>query len=304
MIMSHPFELTTPTPDLPLLHQGKVREIYAIDTDHLLLVASDRVSAFDVVLPSSIPGKGTLLTQLSRFWFERTQHIIPNHLTDLSLSEVLDSSDVAEALAPRSMIVKRLKPLPIEAIVRGYLVGSGFKDYVMTSKIGGQTLPAGLEQAARLPATLFTPSTKATAGDHDINISFETLSGTIGDALAKQVRDVSLTLYAHASDHARSAGIILADSKFEFGLDQNNTLVLMDELFTPDSSRFWPAESYRTGISPPSYDKQIIRDYLETLDWDKTAPGPALPSSVIRSTQSRYNDAWQALTGAHDEICG
>lgn len=302
--MNHPFELTTPIPDLPLLHQGKVREIYQVDADHLLFVASDRISAFDVVLPSSIPGKGALLTQISRFWFDKTAHIVPNHLTDLSLHEVLDDAEVADALAPRSMIVKRLKPLPVEAIVRGYLVGSGWKDYVMTSRVSGQTLPAGLEQAARLPTTLFTPSTKASVGDHDVNISFEVMSDTLGLALAAQVREVSLALYAHASDHARSCGIILADSKFEFGLDQNDSLVLMDELFTPDSSRFWPAESYRTGISPPSYDKQIIRDYLETLDWDKTAPGPSLPVSVIRSTQNRYNDAWQALTGADHEICG
>lgn len=302
--MNHPFELTTPIPDLPLLHQGKVREIYQVDADHLLFVASDRISAFDVVLPSSIPGKGALLTQISRFWFEKTAHIVPNHLTDLSLHEVLDDAEVADALAPRSMIVKRLKPLPVEAIVRGYLVGSGWKDYVMTSRVSGQTLPAGLEQAARLPTTLFTPSTKASVGDHDVNISFEVMADTLGQALAAQVREVSLALYAHASDHARSCGIILADSKFEFGLDQNDSLVLMDELFTPDSSRFWPAESYRTGISPPSYDKQIIRDYLETLDWDKTAPGPSLPASVIRSTQNRYNDAWQALTGAQHEICG
>ncbi len=301
--MTPTFDSDYPDPGLPLVHQGKVRDVYAIGDSHLLFVASDRISAFDVVLPCTIPGKGKLLTQISRFWFEKTRDIVSNHMTDLELSDVLENAELANELAPRSMVVRRLKPLPVEAIVRGYLVGSGWKDYLITGKVSGHTLPIGLQQACRLPSTLFTPSTKASVGDHDINISMKQMAELIGDDLTRQVEEVSLALYEFASAHAIDRGIILADSKFEFGLDDNNSLVLMDELFTPDSSRFWPVEDYQTGISPPSFDKQVIRDYLETLDWNKADPGPELPAAIIKRTQLRYNEAWQKLTGNDDEIC-
>ncbi len=281
---------------LPLLHRGKVRDVYAIDEQHLLMVASDRLSAFDVVLPDAIPGKGEILTQLSNFWFARTSNIVQNHLTGISLDEVLIAEQAAD-LAQRAVVVQRLKPVPAEAIVRGYLIGSGWKDYQANGKLCGIELPPGLRQAEQLPEPIFTPSSKAQAGDHDENISFSTMQQLTGDDVADQVRKVSLELYHQAAAHALKCGIIIADTKFEFGLDADNNLVLMDEIFTPDSSRFWPAADYAPGESPSSYDKQFVRDYLETLDWDKTAPGPKLPQHIIDATLERYQSAYSALTG-------
>ena len=274
---------------LPLVHQGKVRDCFAVGEDHLLMVASDRLSAFDVVLPDPIPGKGELLTRMSRFWFDLTKDIVPNHLAeDLDLAEVLGDAALAERLAPRSMLVKRLEPLPLEAIVRGYLIGSGWKDYQATGALCGIPLPAGLRQADRLPEVLFTPSTKAAVGDHDENVSFEHIVDLVGEARANQVRDVSIRLYETAARHAEPRGVIIADTKFEFGLDADGVLHVMDEVLTPDSSRYWPASQYAPGTSPPSYDKQIIRDYLETLDWDKTPPGPHVPAELIEHTRRQY----------------
>ena len=280
---------------LPLIHQGKVRDCFAIDDDHMLMVASDRLSAFDVVLPDPIPGKGEMLTRLSNYWFGLTQDIVPNHLSDVTIFEVIDDQDLARLLEPRSMVVKRLKPLPLEAVVRAYLIGSGWKDYQRTGQVSGISLPAGLQLADRLPEVIFTPSTKAQMGDHDENIDFATVVESIGQDMADQVRDVSIEVFNAAGQHALSHGVIIADTKFEFGLDKDGTLVLMDEVLTPDSSRFWPAESYRPGISPPSYDKQYVRDYLETLDWDKTAPGPRLPQDVIDATSQKYRDVCERL---------
>lgn len=274
---------------LPLVHQGKVRDCFAVGEDHLLMIASDRLSAFDVVLPDPIPGKGEMLTRISRFWFELTRDIVPNHLADdLDLAEVLGDAGLAERLAPRSMLVKRLDALPVEAIVRGYLIGSGWKDYQATGTLCGIALPDGLRQADRLPEVLFTPSTKAAVGDHDENVSFEHVVEQIGRERAEQVRDVSIRLYDTAARHAEARGVIIADTKFEFGLDETGALRVMDEVLTPDSSRFWPAEQYRPGISPPSFDKQIIRDHLETLDWDKTPPGPHVPANLIEHTRQQY----------------
>jgi len=283
--------------DLPLLHRGKVRDVYSIDDQHLLMVASDRLSAFDVVLPDAIPGKGEILTQLSNFWFERTADIIPNHLVGLDLAEILIEDD-AIRLRRRAIVVKRLKAIPAEAIVRGYIIGSGWKDYHQTGSLCGIKLPADLHQAEQLPVPIFTPSSKATVGDHDENISFAVLQGLIGSELAEQISTVSLKLYNRATKHALQCGIIIADTKFEFGLDVNDNLILMDEIFTPDSSRFWPLSSYVVGQSPPSYDKQFVRDYLETLDWDKTSPGPVLPAAIIKATADRYQSAYNTLTGA------
>ncbi len=282
---------------LPLVNQGKVREIYAIDDDHLLLVTSDRISAFDVVLPSLIPGKGEVLTQVSLFWFDKTAGIVPNQLTTMTLEQALPDPTERRGLEKRSIVAKRLQPLPVEAIVRGYLIGSGWKDYQATGRVCGIDLPTGLQMADRLPEPLFTPSTKAAVGDHDENISFEQTVELLGETLAEQVRDVSLRIYRMAADHARERGIIIADTKFEFGLDDAGTLHLIDEVLTPDSSRFWPADTWRPGISPPSFDKQYVRDYLETLDWDKTAPGPELPAEVIRKTAEKYREAQRLLTG-------
>lgn len=274
---------------LPLVHQGKVRDCFAVGENHLLMVASDRLSAFDVVLPDTIPGKGELLTRMSRFWFDLTQDIVPNHLAqDLDLAEVLGDEALAERLAPRSMLVMRLEPLPLEAIVRGYLIGSGWKDYQASGALCGITLPEGLRQADRLPKPLFTPSTKAAAGHHDENVSFEQVTALIGRERAEQVRDVSVRLYERAARHAEARGVIIADTKFEFGLDQDGTLRVMDEVLTPDSSRFWPADRYHPGTSPPSYDKQIVRDYLESLDWDKTPPAPGIPAGLIEHTRRQY----------------
>jgi len=281
----------------PLIHQGKVRDSFAIDDDHMLIVASDRLSAFDVVLPDPIPGKGEILTRISNFWFRRTRGIIANHLSGIEVSEVIADPHLLNVLRHRSVIVKRLKPLPLEAIVRGYIIGSGWKDYQETGAICGILLPPGLQQAERLPEVIFTPSNKAAAGDHDVNIDFESIAAELGLPLAEKVRDVSIEIYQHAVDYAATRGIIIADTKFEFGLDEDGSLHLMDEVLTPDSSRFWPVESYRPGTSPPSYDKQYVRDYLETLDWDKTPPGPKLPASVIEATAAKYREALERLTG-------
>nr|WP_049726957.1 phosphoribosylaminoimidazolesuccinocarboxamide synthase [Wenzhouxiangella marina] len=287
-----------PRPPLELLHQGKVRDIYAVDDERLLIVASDRLSAFDVVLPDTIPGKGEILTRISNFWFTKFNDHIGNHLLEGDLARVVGNSELADQLRPRSMLVRRLKPLPVEAIVRGYLAGSGWKDYQASGRISGVELPAGLELAGSLPEPIFTPSTKAQVGDHDINIDFARMQSLIGTELALRVRDVSLAIYRRAAAYARDHGIIIADTKFEFGTDDDGELYLIDELLTPDSSRFWPVDQWRLGISPPSFDKQFVRDYLETLDWNKTAPGPKLPPEIIHQTQERYREAARRLMDA------
>jgi phosphoribosylaminoimidazole-succinocarboxamide synthase len=281
----------------PLIHQGKVRDSFAIDDKHMLIVASDRLSAFDVVLPDPIPGKGEILTRISNFWFKRTAAIIPNHLSGIEVEDVIDDPELVEMLRDRAVVVKRLKPIPLEAIVRGYLIGSGWKDYLESGSICNIALPQGLRQADRLPEVIFTPSNKAAAGQHDVNIEFEEIAGLLGRPLAEQVRDISIQIYEHAVEHAVTRGIIIADTKFEFGLDEDGQLRLMDEVLTPDSSRFWPEESYRPGTSPPSYDKQYVRDYLETLDWDKKPPGPTLPANIIEATAAKYREAFERLTG-------
>jgi phosphoribosylaminoimidazole-succinocarboxamide synthase len=284
-------------PDLPLLGRGKVRDIYGVDDNHLLIVTTDRLSAYDVILPDPVPGKGELLTQISLFWFSMMGDIIENQLTDLTVDDVIGDANLSEQLRSRSLVVKRLQPLPVEAVVRGYLIGSGWRDYQATGAVCGIELPTGLEQAAELPAPLFTPATKAEAGEHDINISFAEVEALLGDSLAARVRDVSFEIYERAREYARARGIIIADTKFEFGLDTKGKLYLIDEVLTPDSSRFWPAASYRTGISPPSFDKQYVRDYLDTLDWDQTAPGPNLPAEVATRTAEKYREAFRLLTG-------
>jgi len=277
-----------------LINRGKVRDIYAAGDEHLLIVATDRMSAFDVVLPTPIPGKGAVLTALSAFWFRRMSGVIPNHLADIPLAEFL-SADECRQVEGRGVIVRRLEPLPVEAIVRGYIVGSGWKDYQKTGTVCGHALPTGLQQAQRLPQSLFTPSTKAEVGEHDENVDFDYVTAKVGAELANQVRDVSLKIYAEAREHAAQRGIIIADTKFELGLDPGGRLVLIDEVLTPDSSRFWPADEYRTGISPPSFDKQYVRDYLETLDWDKKAPGPSLPDDIVANTAAKYREAQRRL---------
>ena len=282
---------------LPLLVRGKVRDVYGVGDDHLLIVTTDRLSAFDVILPDPIPGKGAVLTAVSNFWFERTRSLVPNHLAELPLADVLPDNEERAQVEGRAIIVKKLKALPVEAIVRGYLIGSGWKDYQQRGQVCGISLPAGLQLADKLPQAIFTPSTKAAVGDHDENIDFEQTRALLGDELAEQVRDVSLAVYTSCADYALQRGIIIADTKFEFGLDANNRLVLIDEVLTPDSSRFWPADSYAPGSSPASFDKQFVRDYLETLDWDKTSPGPALPPEVIEQTADKYREAQQRLTG-------
>jgi len=281
---------------LEKLHEGKVRDIYAAGADALLIVTTDRLSAFDVVLPDPIPGKGRVLNEISNFWFARTRHIVPNHLTGRSPAELVSDPAERAALAGRSVIVRRLKALPLEAVVRGYLIGSGWKEYQSTGSICGISLPRGLQQAARLPAPLFTPATKAAAGEHDENISFAEAEKLIGAELAARVRDTAIALYEFASAHAARRGIIIADTKFEFGIDESGTLTLIDEALTPDSSRFWPADTYRPGTSPPSFDKQFVRDYLETLDWNKKAPGPKLPAQIIARTSEKYREALRRLT--------
>ncbi len=281
---------------LPLVSRGKVRDIYAVENDKLLIVASDRLSAFDVVLPTPIPGKGWVLTALSNFWFSRTQHIVPNHLISAAQSIALPETAAQVLRDGRAMVVRKLKPLPIEAIVRGYLIGSGWKDYQATGAVCGIELPTGLLQASQLPEPIFTPSTKADIGDHDDNISFHKAAELIGADLAERVKSISLQLYTEAAEHALARGIIIADTKFEFGLDDDGTLTLIDEVLTPDSSRFWPADTYTPGSSPPSFDKQYVRDYLETLDWDKKPPGPALPADVVAKTSEKYHEAFRRLT--------
>ena len=279
-----------------LIAQGKVRDIYAIDEQHMLIVTTDRLSAFDVVLPQPIPDKGKVLLQVSNFWFEKLSHVIQNHLTDIDLDELSITDEEAEYLEGRAIVVRRLRPLPIEAIVRGYIIGSGWKDYQKTGKVCGIILPENLKQASKLPEAVFTPSSKAEVGDHDENISFETMEQRIGPELAAQIRDTSLQLYTEAAEYALERGIIIADTKFEFGLDENDQLVLIDEILTPDSSRFWPADEYQEGTSPPSFDKQFVRDYLETLDWDKTPPGPTLPAEILERTAAKYQEVARRLT--------
>ena len=282
--------------NLELIGRGKVRDIYAVDDAHLLIVTTDRLSAFDVVFNEPVPGKGELLTEVSNFWFGKTADLVTNHLTDLDLREHVSAADY-EMLRHRSILVRRLKTLPIEAVVRGYVIGSGWKDYQATGAICGIELPAGLPQAAQLPEPIFTPATKAEAGDHDENISFDEAIARIGSRHAARIRDISLNLYRRAAAYARERGIIIADTKFEFGVDGNDELVLIDEILTPDSSRFWPADEYRTGISPPSFDKQFVRDYLETLDWDKTPPPPPIPAEIIERTREKYQQVRDILLG-------
>jgi phosphoribosylaminoimidazole-succinocarboxamide synthase len=280
---------------LPLLHSGKVRDIYDIDDDHMLIVTTDRISAFDVIMPTPIPGKGIILNQVTQFWMNKLSHIIRNQLCDLSLEDVLPDEEEREQVASHAMIVKKLKALPIEAIVRGYIIGSGWKDYQTTGAVCGIDLPAGLKLADKLPEAIFTPSTKAAVGAHDENIDYTKSKELLGDDLAQQVRDISLQLYTEAADYARERGIIIADTKFEFGLDNDGQLTLIDEVLTPDSSRFWPEDEYQPGSSPVSFDKQFVRDYLETLDWNKTAPGPELPDEIVTKTAEKYEYAKKLL---------
>lgn len=283
---------------LKLLGRGKVRDIYAVDEEKLLIVTSDRLSAFDVILPDPIPGKGEVLTAVANFWFAKLGHIIPNQLTGIDPESVVQTDDEKAQVRGRALVVKRLKPLPIEAVVRGYIIGSGWKDYQQTGAICGISLPAGLQQAQKLPQPIFTPATKAEIGDHDENIDFATCEKLVGAELAALVRDTAIRLYSEAAEFAATKGIIIADTKFEFGLDADGKLYLIDEALTPDSSRFWPADQYQVGISPPSFDKQFVRDYLETLDWDKKAPGPRLPQDVAVKTGDKYREALTRLTEA------
>lgn len=285
-------------PELPLLGRGKVRDIYGVDDNHLLIVTTDRLSAYDVVLPDPIPGKGQVLTQISLFWFRMMADIIDSQLTDLTVDDVVKDPETREQLRGRSLVVKRLRPLPIEAVVRGYLIGSGWRDYLETGRICGIDLPKGLELAQQLPEPLFTPASKAAAGDHDENISYEAVANLIGEKLAQRVRDVSIQIYQRAAAYALERGIIIADTKFEFGLNDEGRLHIIDEALTPDSSRFWPVDGYKVGISPPSFDKQFVRDYLDTLDWDKTAPGPELPADVLQKTGDKYREALKRMTGS------
>ena len=281
---------------LELIQRGKVRDIYRVDSANLLIIASDRLSAFDVVLPNPIPGKGIVLTAISNFWFNRLRDIIPNHLTGIDPKNILIDPDDRAIAKDRSSIVQSLQPLPVEAVVRGYLIGSGWKDYCATRFVSGVELPQGLELADQLKEPIFTPSTKAKAGDHDQNIAYSEVISLIGAELAEKVKIISLRLYEQASYYARSHGIIIADTKFEFGLNEDGELILIDEIFTPDSSRFWPVESYKPGRSPDSFDKQYVRDYLETLDWDKKTPGPNLPDVVISRTSEKYSEVLKKLT--------
>ena len=294
---TRPSLLEADLPGLPLRHRGKVRDVFELPNNRLLIVATDRLSAFDVVLPDPIPGKGEMLCQISNFWFDRTSALMPNHLTGVDVASVLPAGVDASLYAKRAVVTKKLKPVPVEAIARGYLIGSGWKDYQRTGRVSGIALPDGLRQAEQLPQPIFTPSTKAAVGDHDENIDFDTMVRIVGAELAEQVRDATLRLYAFARDHAAQRGIILADTKFEFGTDEDGRLYVMDEMLTPDSSRYWPADEYKVGISPPSYDKQFVRDYLEQIGWDKTPPGPPLPAEVIERTRAKYAEALQRLAG-------
>lgn len=279
------------------LHRGKVRDLYLVDEDHMLIVTTDRMSAFDVVLPDPIPGKGHVLQAISLFWFDRMAALVPNHLTGRPLSSAVRDAGECAALEGRAMIVRRLRALPIEAVVRGYLAGSGWREYQASGSVCGIRLPPGLQQAQALPEPIFTPATKAALGEHDQNIGFEIVADMLGGKLAAQVRDTALALYRAASAHALARGIIVADTKFEFGMDRSGQLTLIDEVLTPDSSRFWPADTWHAGVSPPSFDKQYLRDYLETLHWDKRPPGPRLPREVIAATAARYQEALRRLTG-------
>ena len=289
--------LQSDLPGLNLVHRGKVRDVFDLGDGHLLMVATDRLSAFDVVLPDPIPGKGEMLCQISNFWFDKTAHIIDNHLTGIDVASVLPAGVDPALYARRAVVTKKLKPVPVECIARGYIIGSGWKDYQRTGAISGIALPAGLQQAQQLPQPIFTPSTKAAVGDHDENIDFAAAVDLVGRERAEQVRDATLALYTFARDHAAARGILLADTKFEFGTDADGRLYLMDEALTPDSSRYWPADEYAVGSSPPSYDKQIVRDYLETLDWAKTSPGPRLTAEIIERTRARYAEALARLAG-------
>ena len=283
---------------LPLLAKGKVRDTYIIDDDHLLMITTDRLSAFDVVMNEPIPSKGKVLNQMSNFWFAQLHDVVPNHLTGIDPTTVV-APDEVEQVRGRSVVVKRLKPILVEAVVRGYIIGTGWKDYQASGKVCGIELPAGLQLAEKLPQPLFTPAAKADVGEHDENISFDEVKQRIGAELAEQIRDVSFALYQRAADYAAGKGIIIADTKFEFGLDKNGVLHVMDEVLTADSSRYWPADEYKVGISPPSYDKQYVRDYLETLDWNKAPPAPTLPQNVIDATAAKYREALVKITG-HD----
>lgn len=282
--------------NLKRIGQGKVRDIYEVDNDNLLIVTTDRMSAFDVVLPDPIPGKGWVLTQISNFWFDWSRDIIPNHLTDIDLFNVIDMPSEQRLLEGRAVVVRRLDPLPIEAVVRGYLIGSGWKDYQNSGAVCGISLADDLRLADKLPEPIFTPATKADVGEHDENIDVDTCVDLVGERIANQVRDTAIKLYVSAAEYALARGLIIADTKFEFGLDENGELCLIDEVLTPDSSRFWPADLYQPGKSPPSFDKQYLRDYLETLDWDKKAPGPKLPNEIIQHTSEKYFEAWRKLT--------
>ena len=319
--VSRPYLLQSDLPGLPLRHRGKVRDVFDLPREripaaalaaagtsgespdgyladgYLLIVATDRLSAFDVVLPDPIPGKGEMLCQISNFWFAQTQPLMPNHLTGIDVAAVLPAGTDPALYAKRAVVTRRLKPVPVEAIARGYLIGSGWKDYQRTGKVSGIELPDGLRQAEKLAEPIFTPSTKAAVGDHDENIDFDAMVKTVGAELAERVRDATLRIYRFAADFAAERGILLADTKFEFGTDEDGRLYIMDEMLTPDSSRYWPADQYEVGTSPPSYDKQFVRDYLETLDWDKTPPGPRLPADVIAKTRAKYAEALDRLAG-------
>lgn len=284
-------------PGLELIHRGKVRDVYALPGNRLLMVATDRLSAFDSVLPDPIPGKGEMLTQISNFWFAKTAHIIPNHLTGEDVASVLPAGVDPALYARRAVITKRLKPVPVEAIARGYLIGSGWRDYQATGALCGITLPPGLHQAQQLPEPIFTPSTKAAVGDHDENVSYDAVVAAVGEELADAVRQATLAIYRFAADYAAGRGIIVADTKLEFGTDENGVLYVMDEMLTPDSSRFWPADEYRVGISPPSYDKQFVRDYLVEMKWNKEPPAPKVPAEVIEGTAAKYAEALDKLAG-------
>lgn len=292
-----PTVFDTTLTSLPLVQRGKVRDIYAVDDDLWLIVTTDRLSAFDVILPQPVPGKGAVLTAVSNFWFEWLRPVIGNHLAGIAVEDVITDEAERAQVVGRSIVVRRMRPLPLEAVARGYLIGSGWKDYQASGSVCGHALPPGLVQAAQLETPLFTPATKAAVGDHDENIDFARASELVGAARAAEVRDVTLDIYTRAAAYARERGIIIADTKFEFGLDSDDNLVLIDEALTPDSSRFWPADDYRPGTSPPSFDKQFVRDYLETLDWDKRAPGPELPEAVLRQTAAKYREALARLTG-------
>jgi phosphoribosylaminoimidazole-succinocarboxamide synthase len=288
---------TSAIKSLPLLHRGKVRDIYDIDSQHMLIVTTDRLSAFDVIMPTPIPGKGVILNQVTNFWMRKLEHIIPNQLCDMKLEQALPDANERAQVKDHAMIVRKLKPLPVEAIVRGYLIGSGWKDYQRTGSVCGIELPPDLRIADRLPEVIYTPSSKAAAGAHDENIDYTQSVALLGAGMAARVRDVSLKLYTEAAAYASERGIIIADTKFEFGVDEHGTLTLIDEVLTPDSSRFWPVDQYQPGSSPVSFDKQYVRDYLETLDWNKTAPGPALPAEIVTKTAQKYEQARQLLMG-------